>query len=229
MVSRAHTLEFGVPQGSVLGPVLFSLYVSPLEDIIAKHGCKTVIFADYTQLYLTCNSNSSVSVIESCVDEIRDWMKRNFLALNDTKTEVICFTSKYYSKYNQLSVENVRIGDVNIGKSDVVRNLGVLFDCHASMTNHVQNVCKNASYSPWRIGKIRHLLDNSSAEKLVHAFVTCRLDYCNAVLYGIPAYQLNKIQVIKNSAARLVSCISKRDRQHITLISKCLYIAMYCV
>ena len=98
-----------------------------LEDIIAKHGCKTVIFGDDTQLYLTCNSDSSVSVIESCVEEFRDWMKRNFLALDDTKTEVICFTLKYYSKNNHLSVQNVRIGDVNIGKSDVVRNLGFFF------------------------------------------------------------------------------------------------------
>ena len=63
------------------------------------------------------------------------------------------------------------------------------------MTNYVQNVSKYASDSLWRIGKIRHLLDKSSTEKRVHAFVTCRLDYCNAVLHGIPAYQLSKIQV----------------------------------
>ena len=69
--------------GSLLGPILFSLYVAPLEDVIAQHGCKTVIFADDTQLYISCESSDSVSIIEKCVDEIGKWMAVNFLSLDD--------------------------------------------------------------------------------------------------------------------------------------------------
>ena len=217
-MSKAQPLLFGVPQGSVLGPVLFSLYVAPLEDIIAKHGCQTVIFADDTQLYVTCNSSNSVTSIESCVDEIRGWMRENFLALNDSKTEVIHFKSKFCKSRSHLQSTNVRVGDVSISSSSVVRNLGVLFDCNATMANHVANVCKNASYSLWRISKIRHLLDRKNTEKLVHAFISSRIDYCNSLLFGIPDYQIRKLQVIQNSAARLVCKLSKRDKQHITPI-----------
>ena len=67
-----------------------------------------------------------------------------------------------------------------------------------------------------RIGKIRTLLDQAATEKLVHAFVTSRLDYCNSVLYGCPEFQLNKLQSVQNAAARLVKCRKKYD--HITPI-----------
>ena len=223
IVSKARTLKFGVPQGSVLGPVLFSLYVTPLEDIIVKHQCQTVIFADDTQLYITCKNSNSISILESCIDEIRKWMRINFLALNDTKTEVICFSSRYVRSLNQSSITHVRIGEVDIGMTSVVRNLGVMFDNKGTMSQHVVNICKSASYSLWRISKIRHLLDMKSTEKLVHAFVTCRLDYCNSVLFGIPDYQLRKIQNIQNSAARLVCRFRLRDTKHVTPILKSLH------
>ena len=82
------------------------------------------------------------------------------------------------------------------------------------MKPHISSLCKSASFALWRIGKIRHLLDQDSTEKLVHAFVTSRLDYCNSLLYGLPCNQLSKVQLIQNSAARLVSRTKKSD--HIT-------------
>lgn len=222
MVSDARPLRFGVPQGSVLGPILFSLYVTPLEEIIVKYGCKTAIFADDTQVYLTCNNTSSVSILENCVSEIRRWMMSNFLALNDTKTEVICFSSKY-RRNCEPAVVNVRIGETSISTTSVVRNLGVLFDEHVTMSHHVMNVCRNASYALWRISKCRHLLDKERLVKLVHAFVTCRIDYCNSLLLGCPDYQIKKLQHVQNSAARLVCGIKRADRCHITPVLKSLH------
>lgn len=216
VVSEARELKYGVPQGSVLGPVLFSLYVTPLEDIIVESGCQTVIFADDTQLYITCESDASVITIESCVDKIRNWMCNNFLSLNESKTEVVCFSSRF--KKSGACIKNVRIGDVAVETSSIVRNLGVMFDSHATMSGQISNICKSAAYSLWRLGKIRHLIDKKSTERLVHAFTTSRLDYCNSVLYGIQDYQLKKLQTIQNSAARLVSRVKKSDNHHVTNI-----------
>ena len=70
----------------------------------------TVIFADDTQLYITGKNSNSTSILELCIDEIRNWMRVNFLALNDTKTEVICFSSQYVRSHNQSSISHVRIG-----------------------------------------------------------------------------------------------------------------------
>ena len=127
MVSEARPLEYGVPQGAVLGPSLFSLYVTPLEDIIIRHSLNTVIFADDTQLYITCDSlTSSVTAsIEACMNEIRHWMKANLLALNDSKTEVVWFSSKNKESDVGTVKSDIRIGDVLVKLSEKVRDLGV--------------------------------------------------------------------------------------------------------
>lgn len=103
-VSSTRDLLSGVPQGSVLGPVLFSLYTTPITDIIRRHGLKFHLYADDTQLYLAFNPACSddlftaKSTIEACVADIRIWMTCNYLKLNDDKSELlvpftVCTTS----------------------------------------------------------------------------------------------------------------------------------------
>ncbi|KAK6176279.1 hypothetical protein SNE40_014591 [Patella caerulea] len=98
-------------------PVLFALYMVPLEDIIIHHGLDTVIFADDTQLYIACNAKTDYSVvcrIEAYVDEIREWMRENLLALNDSKTEIVWFSSRFKKAEALPTLTEVRIGDVKI-------------------------------------------------------------------------------------------------------------------
>ena len=90
------------------------------------------------------------------------------------------------------------------------------FDELSTMSNHVTKVCQSASYSLYRIGKIRKLLDRTTTEKMIHAFVSSHLDYCNSLLYGIDHQQLARLQLIQNSAARMVT--RTRKYEHITPI-----------
>ena len=140
---------------------------------------------------------------------------RNRMVLNDSKTEVVHFYSKF--RKDQINfVTILRVGVTHVKPVPVVRNLGVHFDELSSMSSHVSKVCKSASYALYRIGKIRQLLDPNSTERLVHAFVTSHLDYCNSLLYGIEHQQLARLQLIQNSAARMVTRTKKT--QHITPI-----------
>ena len=214
VLSEEQSLFCGVPQGSVLGPILFSLYVAPLEDIINNHGLDYMMYADDTQSYITCDGDQvPVATIESCLGEIRRWMRGNLLALNDGKTEVVHFSSKFGCG-GPVTRCNFRIGDVSVYPSNSVRNLGVTMDSACTLSDHITNVCRSASHAIWKIGKIRDLLDQHTTEILVHALITSRLDYCNSLLFGLPSFEIGKLQAIQNSAARLVSRKKKRD--HIT-------------
>ena len=86
----------------MLGPLLFSLYVTPLADIAAKHGLLYHCYADDTQLYVAFNPNSCVKKtilnIEACISAVKQWMRSNLLKLNDDKTEFIIFASPYFSR-----------------------------------------------------------------------------------------------------------------------------------
>ena len=99
---------------------------------------------------------------------------------------------------------------------DNARNLGIIVQNDLKMDVFVSNICRSASYALYRIGQIRKYLDSKSTEMLVHAFITCRLDQCNSLLYGLPESQISKLQRIQNSAARLVTLTRKYD--HITPI-----------
>ena len=213
--SREAVLHFGVPQGSVLGPILFTLYTTPLDDIISSYGLGYMLYADDSEIYVVCDTPSDVTLnLQSCVDDIRRWMKSNMLILNDEKTEVLHFSSRFKKERNVL--DSFRIGDAEIIPTNTARNLGVMFDSDGFMTSHVNNVCRSAYFALYRIGKIRFLIDAQTTEKLVHAFVTSRLDYCNSLLYGISKQQLQKLQSIQNAAARLIT--GTRKFEHITPI-----------
>ena len=111
-------------------------------------------------------------------------------------------------------LDRLRVGVTLIKPSQVVRNLGVYFDDKTLLSDHISHVCKTASYSLFKIGRIRRLLDRPSVERLIHAFVTSRIDYCNSLLYGIDDQLILRLQRIQNSAARLVTQTRKHD--HIT-------------
>ena len=130
-VSVDQELDFGVPQGSVLGPRNYCMYTKPVSDIIRRHGLSHHSYADDTQLYMTMDHSNNdwrdgLACIELCVSEIREWMNQNMLKLNDDKTELIVFISKYkHDLYNDLSIT---IGDTVVGCSSQVKDLGVIFD-----------------------------------------------------------------------------------------------------
>ncbi len=85
--------------------------------------------------------------------------------------------------------------------SSTVKNLGVILDSNLSFENHISHVTKTAFFHLRNISKLRNMLSVSDAEKLVHAFMTSRLDYCNALLGGCPASSINKLQIVQNAAA----------------------------
>ena len=225
-LSDAHKLSYGVPQGSVLGPILFVIYTTSLGSIIRKHGLTFHLYADDTQLYIGFKPSNESSVhevaskIEACISDIRIWMTNNQLKLNDDKTEILVITSNQMLR-KKLDI-SIKVGEHHLKPSETpIRNLGVLFDSVFDLKSHVSNLCKHLYMSLYSLGKIRKYLDKPTTEKIVNATITSKMDYCNSLLYGMKSCDTNRLQLIQNQAARIVTL--KRKRDHITPVLRELY------
>ncbi|KAK7092915.1 hypothetical protein V1264_008591 [Littorina saxatilis] len=209
-------LKYGVPQGSVLGPVLFTMYIQPLGKVIKHHNVLYHMFADDTQLQKSAHTKQFtelVQSIESCSDHIKQWMTVNKLKMNDDKTEIMPVGKQ--SNLKLLSeTSSLTLSDTTVTFSSKVKNLGVHLDSSLSMDAHINSLCRTAFLEMRRISQIRHLLSLDATKTLVSVFILSRLDYCNSLLAGLPDAKLDRLQRIMNNAARLV--LRKRKRDHVT-------------
>ena len=210
--SKPQNLKCGVPQGSVLGARMYTMYARPVSAIIEHNNIFYHSCADDTQLYIQCDNNEesvrcAISHLEKCISEICEWMKQNSLKINQDKTEYIIFSSKHIS---------LTVGRDIIHPSEYVRVLGVTLDSQMNMHQHIANTCRSTYMHIRKINSIRQYQCKNSTASLVNATVLTRLDYCNSVYTGLPQKSMHKLQLAQNSAARLISQTPRHH--HITPI-----------
>ena len=215
-------LKCGVPQGPVLGPVIFTLYTAPIQRIIRKHEVKHHKYADDIQLHVEYDPavpgarEKAIRRLEACIKEIRIWMSIRMLKLNDDKTEMVIFCSKHH--LGQYGHCTINIGDSAIIPVSHVRNLGVQMDDHLSMISQVTAICAACNFQLYRLSSVRRYLTVDATKNAVQALITSRLYYCNSLLLNPPTSQIARLQRIQNKAARLVTLTSMRE--HITPLLK---------
>ena len=132
---------YGVPQGSVLGPILFVQYTTPLADIIANHSVNPQLFADDTQLQKSAPLSEVTNLtkeLNACTDDIETWMTENQLKLDDNKTEALLFPFLFSLKPSTVPLpDSTTLGSHNIPFTDSARNLGVILNSNLSMKKHI--------------------------------------------------------------------------------------------
>jgi hypothetical protein len=215
-ISDERTLACGIPQGSILGPILYCLYTRAVGRIFTKFGLAYHSYADDSQAYSVIETGTDwrdVSTkVNDCMEELRSWMRLNKLKMNDDKFEYQLFHSRT-EPFDRGDLE-LSIGDATFSPTSTVRNLGVMLDECMTMEKQIQATTKSCRYHLRSIGKIRRYLDTDACRTLVNALVTSRIDYANSLLYGVPQQQLRKLQLVQNSAARLI--LQKKPDEHIT-------------
>lgn len=210
----------GVPQGSVLGPILFVLYAADLIGLIQRHGLSSHLYADDTQAYGTCRPSDVGALIErlsGCMDDIASWMASNRLQLNTDKSELLwCHTSG-----RTCSSVPLRVGADVIAPSAVVRDLGLYLDSGLSFHHQISLIVSKCFGALRQLRSVRRYVSVSVFQSLVTALVLSRLDFGNSLYVGLPAYQLRRLQSVQNAAARLV--FGLRRSEHITDALICLH------
>ena len=222
--SHSMPLSCGVPQGSVGGPTLFSIYLIGLRQILLRHGIRYHIYADDIQLMVSFKSNqidaqSAVHRLEACMNDIQAWIHSHSLKQNFAKCEFLVFGSK--AQLSKIDVQSISFSGHTINLSQTCRNLGVIFEYNLTMSSQIYNICKSVRYQLRNIGFIRKYLSRSATEKIVLALISSRLDFGNALLHNLPQSQLSKLQKLQYAAARIVTLSPKRT--HITPILQSLH------
>ena len=196
----------GIPQGSVLGPLFFSLYVAPIAQIFSECGIKFHQYADDTQLYTGVNSAdiSNLDALRNCVRIATNWFLTNDLQLNTDKTEAMLFgTRQQLAKHQDNQV--LRLGDCDVKYGSTVKILGVQLDSTLSLVSQVDSIVRSCNYHIRALRHIRKCLTLDAAKTIAFGLVTSRLDYCNSLLFNTSKSNISKLQHVQNNLVRVVA------------------------
>ena len=178
-----HTAD---PQGSVLGPILFTMYSKPLSAIIDSHSIIHHSLADNLQLQISApldRISELLHSVQSCISDVKAWATANMLKLNDNKAELMLVTSKRTKHLHNLPT-SITIDNAQIPIKQSVKNLCFTIDCHLTMNAHVSNIARTCYFELLRLASIRRFLTSTATAALVSAFALSRIDYCNSLLFS---------------------------------------------
>jgi len=213
-VSSSQDCSCGVPQGSVLGPLLFVAFISPLANVVAEHHVLHHQYADDTQIYVgvsRVDKDATVADLHAALAAVHLWFSQNGLVINPDKSETLLFSTAQRSRIAPIGVDSVDVAGSIIPFSETVKILGVSLDPHLTFSKHVDQICGSAHYHIRSLRHIRSCLTTDMAQMLASALVGSRFDYANSILYGASAANLAKLQSVQNSLARVVTCTTRYD------------------
>ena len=214
MESGPQQILCGVPQGSVLGPLLFLLYVNDL------HKCSNVpdfhLFADDTNIFLQDQNLKSLELkINEELDKVNQWLQSNRLSLNIDKTNFVIF----HPPQRKPQPVSLKISGRPVEQMTYVKYLGLIIDCHLNWKKHAHEVSKKISRGIGILSKLRHFVTNDILTQLYYSLVYPFLTYGIIVWGNTYTTTLKPIAILQKKAVRIIT-FSKRDAHSSPLFSQ---------
>ena len=237
--SNERSLSHGVPQGSILGPLLFTIFINDLPDIFKRSSVH--LYADDTVIYFSHGDAKEVqSVLNSEMLKLDDWMRTNNLFINYTKTVCMLFGTRYMlSKCNEI---DIKIRDICIEQVKSTKYLGIHIDRELKWDMHIENMCQKIGRLVSFLGRLRYTINESNLNIIYKSVILPHFDYGDLVWQSASKSSLLLLQKLQNRAGRIIMRInpySHISTQHVhdTLVwdfldkryKKHLYIMMYKV
>lgn len=202
-LSKTCSLSCGVPQGTILGPLLFLLYINDLPNCLTN--CVPWMYADDTHLtYAGDNTGDIESSLNHDLENVKKWLIANKLTLNMTKTEFMLIGSRQ----RLYALTNPPIPEINgapITQVSVAKSLGVLIDNNLNWSSHVDKLTKKVASGIGALKRIRHLVPQTTLRSIYHALLQPHFDYCNVVWGNCGITLHDKLQKLQNRAARVLT------------------------
>ncbi|KAI5732387.1 hypothetical protein M8J77_026107 [Diaphorina citri] len=205
----------GVPQGSVLGPLLFSLFINDISSCF--NTCHFHLYADDLQVYHSSSAadlTQTVATMNFEIEHLVQWAKRNCLIINPQKTKVMLICSSGLRRSISFPIPNIEVDGNVVELVDKARNLGITFDNSLSWVDEVSKIRKKIFGSLYTLRRIKNFTTQNSKLLLIKSYVLPLFEYCAPLLNGITQEQSNRLQVAQNACVRYVYGVKRWE--HIT-------------
>lgn len=189
----------GIPQGSVLGPVLFIIYINDMPDKVTSM-CK--LFADDSKLYLTIKSRYDQEIIQSDLFKLCDWSKEWLLAFNIAKCKAVHYGYTYFDFNYQMKDSTGEVKDLPYDTEE--KDLGIKFHSSLKFDSHISTVVNKANQIIGLIKRSFYFMDKSLFLKLYKTLVRPHFDYGNSIWYPISKKNIQSIENVQRRATRIV-------------------------
>ena len=193
-------MNIGVPQGSILGPLLFSIFINDITTL--KLDGEPVLYADDLNIVLEANDYSTLeSKLQNTLNIINEWMYKNQMTINIEKSNymIIDMSNRYPNNLN------VNLGENQLKRNSEIKILGVIFDEKLNFKTHINNICKKVRNRVNLISRLKYLLPKPSLNLIYKTIVQPIIDY-GINIYGFTySSHINKIQSLQNRAAKIIT------------------------
>ena len=202
--SDKEILNIGVPQGSILGPLLFVIFVNDISQHV--HIGTASLYADDTLIYCDgTDANDVKGRLQECIDNVSNWYKRNKIVINASKSCSMLVTSKRRNQVREPQLLDINIGDADIQNVNTVSYLGIEIDNSLTWDDQVKKVCKVLNFKISKLSRLSKSLDNKTLLKIYNSMIQPSIDYALTVWGVTTGINLNKIQRMQNYAARIIT------------------------